>query len=208
MRQTPEPSETKKPKEAEETEAPSPDPESGISQDGLTGVGESGNGSQTQWSIGKWWKSLSKRQQVLLVVGIVVLCLLILIYLYDRGRKRRKLQRMAQMREHNRSAYIRLRLGVFLERLHHSGVAVQTTMPEQQWLLVLSETLQEQADPAEMGKVAELVRRAAYSREIVTDAEVDWFDAYCKKIEDKLVEKIPHLFISIFRGRIGKAKKK
>lgn len=188
LRQTPETSETKRP---EETEAPSSDPASKSSQDGLAGKGDSGSGSgsQERWSLGKWWTNLSRRQQVLLAVGAAVIAVLLLIYLNDRGRKRRKMRRMAQMRKHNKSAYIGMRLGVFLDRLHHSGFAVQITMPEQQWLQVLSEMLQEQADPAEMEKVAELVRRAAYSREVVTDAEVDWFDTYCNKVEGSLKKK-------------------
>lgn len=188
LRQTPEAAETKRPKD---TEAPSSDPESRVSQDGLAGKGDfgSGSGSQAHGSLGKWWTNLSRRQQVLLAASVAVIVVLLLIYLHDRGRKRRKKQRMAQMRKHNKSAYIGMRLGVFLDRLHHSGIAVQITMPEQQWLQVLSEKLQEPSDPAEMEKVAELVRRAAYSREVVSDAEVDWFDAYCNKLEGSLKKK-------------------
>ena len=186
----PEPIETEEP---EETEAPSKDPETGISQEDMTGDGDAdlGGGTQEQWNIGKWWKNLSKWQQIYLVVNGCVISVLILVYLCYRGRKRRKLQRMAQMRKHNRSAYIRMRLGVFLERLHHSGVAVKTTMPEQQWLQVLSEVSQEQISPETMETVAELVRRAAYSREMVSVEEVEWFDGYCGRIEGSLTGKLP-----------------
>ena len=103
---------------------------------------------------------------------------------------------MAQMRERNRPAYIRMRLEIFLNRLHRSHVAVKATMPEQQWLQVLSEELQEQTDPEEMETVAELIRRAAYSREMITEAEVDWFDAYCDRVEGSLTGKFP-----IFRNK-------
>ena len=68
-------------------------------------------------------------------------------------------------------------------------------MPEQQWLPVLSERLQNQTNSEEMEIVAELVRRAAYSREMVTEIEVDWFDAYCDRIEGSLTKKFPYLEI-------------
>lgn len=195
VKQTSEPSETEP---AEKTEAPSLDPESGVSKDDGTGDGglEPGSGGQTDWKIGKWWKSLSKWQQILLVVSAIVICILVFAYLYYQGRRRRKQQRMAQMRERNRPAYIRMRLEIFLNRLHRSHVAVKATMPEQQWLQVLSEELQEQTDPEEMETVAELIRRAAYSREMVTEAEVDWFDAYCDRVEGSFTGKFP-----IFRNK-------
>lgn len=110
---------------------------------------------------------------------------------------------MDQVRESNRSAYIGMRLGVFLERLHHSGIAVGIAMPEQQWMQVLSEELREQAGLEEMETVAELIRRAAYSRELVTEAEADWFDKYCDKIEGSLTGKYP-----VFVNRIVKAVRK
>lgn len=199
---TPEPSKTEEP---EETEEPSPDSKTGISQDDQTRGGDSGSGSglQAHWSIKKWWKGISRRQQILLVVSAIVICFLSLLYLYHRSRKRRKQRRMAQMRAHNRSAYIRLRLGVFLERLYHSGVAVRITMPEQQWMQILSEELQEQVGPKEMEAVAELIRRAAYSRELVTETEVDWFDMYCDKVEGSLTGRFP-----MFMNKIVKAVRK
>lgn len=207
--QTPELAETEKPEKTEKperTETPSSEPKSGTLQDDHQiekGDSGSGSGSQEHWSLGKWWKSLPRWQHIFLIVSGVVVGVLILIDLYGRNRKRRKRRRMAQMREHNRSAYIRLRLGVFLERLHHSGVAVRTTMPEQQWLQVLSEELLEKTNPREMETVAELVRRAAYSREMVTEMEVDWFDGYCDRIEGSLTRKFPG-----FRDKIVKAVQK
>ncbi len=203
--ETPEPSETELAEEPEETESPSPDPESELSQADLKGDGGSGpgSGSLAHWSIGKWWKSLSRQQQIFLVVNGVVVTVLMLVYLYFWGRKRRRIQRMDQVRESNRSAYIGMRLGVFLERLHHSGIAVGIAMPEQQWMQVLSEELREQAGLEEMETVAELIRRAAYSRELVTEAEADWFDKYCDKIEGSLTGKYP-----VFVNRIVKAVRK
>lgn len=202
QQQIPEPIEIEEP---EETEVPSPSPEAGISQDDPTGDGHSdlGSGIQARWNIGKWWKSLSRWQQIYLVVNGVVISVLILAYLCYRGRKRRKLQHMKQMRKYNRSAYIGLRLGVFLERLRHSGVAVKINMPEQQWLQVLSEELQEQTGLEEMETVAELIRRAAYSKELVTDREVDWFDMYCDKVEGSLTGRFP-----MFRNKIVKTVRK
>lgn len=201
LQQTSEPSETE-PAE-EETEAPSLDPESEDSQGNLTEDGDVGFGSGDQmgWNVGRWWKGLSKRQQILLAACGIIVCILICSYLFYQGRKRRKQQRMAQMRERNRPAYIRMRLEVFLNRLHRSRVAVKATMPEQQWLQVLSEELQEQTDPEEMETVAELIRRAAYSREMVTEAEVDWFDAYCDRVESSLAGRFP-----IFRNKRLKGK--
>ncbi|MDE6851657.1 MAG: transglutaminase-like domain-containing protein [Lachnospiraceae bacterium] len=208
--QQPQPQEQEESEEPEETISPSVDPESGMQQADSSGDGKSGSdgGSVTQGILWKWWQGLAGWQKIFLKFLGIALVVLVIICLYFHGRMRKRLRRMAQMREKNRRGYVRLRLGLFLDRLHRSGIGIQLAMPEQQWLQVLSEALEEQADPAEIEKVAELIRRAAYSREAVTDAEVDWFDTYCKKIEDRFTEKLPHFIISTFRVWRGKATQK
>lgn len=90
---------------------------------------------------------------------------------------------MAHLRTNNRRHYIRVRLSIFLNRLRHAGLGVRISMPEDEWIQELSEKLQNRPGAAGIERAAELIRRAAYSREIITEREVDWFDDYCEKIE-------------------------
>lgn len=183
----PDPKETEEP---EETKAPASHTEvanqKAASPEHLevNGNGNHGSGSgKEQQKFQKWWSGLHFWQQLLFVSAGFVLAGVVLAILFLWRKRRKQWERMAHLRAENRRYYIRLRLSVFLDRLRHAGIAVRTSMPEEQWIQKLSEKLQNRPGEAGIEKAAELIRRAAYSREIITDREVDWFDDYCEKIE-------------------------
>lgn len=142
-----------------------------------------GGGRKEQGGIQKWWLGLDLWQKIVLAAGLLMSAGMIASGLTWRAKKQKKKARMIRLRTENRQQYIRLRLGVFLDRLRHAGIAVRSSMPEEQWIQTISERLQNRPGVTEIERAAELVRRAAYSREIVTEQEVDWFDDYCTKIE-------------------------
>ncbi len=183
----PEPTETQEPKE---TKAPAshtdavkqknvPAGHSEIYQGGNHG---GGSGTDRQ-GFQRWWSGLRFWQRMLVVSAGILLAGIVISILFWWRRKRKQRKRMAHLRTNNRRHYIRVRLSIFLNRLRHAGLGVRISMPEDEWIQELSEKLQNRPGAAGIERAAELIRRAAYSREIITEREVDWFDDYCEKIE-------------------------
>lgn len=130
-----------------------------------------------------WWQQFPLWLRVCLVSGGIAAGICAAAVAHHSYKRRKRIQLLEQMRSKNSGYYVRLRLDEFIHRLYRFGVAVQSNMPERQWIQRLTDTLSGQIEPEEADRLLELARRAAFSQEPVMSEEIDWLEAYCGKIE-------------------------
>lgn len=154
----------------------------------VSGTGGSQQGDDTKSGEGTrnsrgWLGKLPLKFWISLGIGGLLALGLCVTIIYRYRRKQKRMRRMTQMRTGNPKYYVGMRLGIMLDRMRKSGLAVHDGMAEQQWMTVMVDALGEEVSPQDTGELLDLARKAAYSQEMILPEEVQWLDRYCEKIE-------------------------
>lgn len=149
----------------------------------LVGNHSKGGRGGTKGDIVNKYRTLPPALKILLAVPVLCIPAAAIIWLVIYRKKRNREIRLTKMRLGNPKRYVGMRMALLLERMKRAGLPIHMEMSERECLQILQEHYKEHFSREEQDSLLELIRRAAFSREQVTEDEIYWLDRLCRRLE-------------------------